>query len=181
MLMNNNSNNFLLNNGLNITPVSSPNLFNNYANYSLDSSYSSFNSATNSSASIADSYTTASTYNSTTGDGLVNAAAAVAEAIGQNNFADVPALGGNNWGADLIKAPEAWAKGYTGKGVVVAVLDTGVDYNHPDLKDNIWTNPNPGNGKDNNGEGYVNDIHGWNFVDNNNNVMDNYGHGTHVA
>ncbi len=183
MLMNYNSNNFLLNNGLNITPVSLPNWYNNYANDSLGSSYSSFNSATKSSASIADSYTTASGYNSTSGYGLVNAAAAVAEASGQNTFADVPDLGGNNWGADLIKAPEAWAKGYTGKGVVVAVLDTGVDYNHPDLKDNIWTNPNPGTGKDNNGKAYVNDIHGWNFVDNNNDVMDNssYGHGTHVS
>ncbi len=181
MLMNNNSNNFLLNNGLNVTPVSSPTWFNNYANYSLGSSYSNLNSATNSSASTTDSYTTASGYNSTSGYGLVNAAAAVAKASGQNTFADVANLGGNNWGADEIKAPEAWAKGYTGKGVVVAVLDTGVDYNHPDLKDNIWTNPNPGTGKDNNGNSYVNDIHGWNFVDNNNDVMDKYGHGTHVA
>ena len=179
--MNNNSNNFLLNNGLNVTPVSSPTWFNNYANYSLGSSYSNLNSATNSSASTTDSYTTASGYNSTSGYGLVNAAAAVAKASGQNTFADVANLGGNNWGADEIKAPEAWAKGYTGKGVVVAVLDTGVDYNHPDLKDNIWTNPNPGTGKDNNGNSYVNDIHGWNFVDNNNDVMDKYGHGTHVA
>ncbi|MDF5730944.1 MAG: S8 family peptidase [Rhizonema sp. PD38] len=164
-----------------MTPVSLPNWYNNYANYSLDSSYRSFNSATKSSASIVDNYTTASRYNSTSGYGLVNAGAAVAEASGQNTFADVSNLGGNNWGADLIKAPEAWAKGYTGKGVVVAVLDTGVDYNHPDLKDNIWTNPNPGTGKDNNGNAYVNDIHGWNFVDNNNDVMDKDGHGTHVS
>jgi subtilisin len=122
-------------------------------------------------------------YNPTSGYGLVNAAAAVAKAVGQNTFADVPNLGGNNWGADLIKAPEAWTKGYTGQGVVVAVLDTGVDYNHSDLKDNIWTNSQEiaGNGLDDDGDGYIDDIHGWNFVNNNSDVMDRNGHGTHVA
>jgi subtilisin family serine protease len=118
------------------------------------------------------------TYNSVSGYGLINAASAVAQAAGQSTFSDVPNLGGNNWGLDQVKAPEAWAKGYTGKGVVVAVLDTGVDYNHVDLKDNIWTNPN-----NDAAQGYANDIHGWNFVDNNNNVLDTsqIGHGTHVA
>jgi subtilisin family serine protease len=122
-------------------------------------------------------------YNPTSGYGLVNAAAAVAKAVGQNTFADVPNLGGNNWGADLIKAPEAWTKGYTGQGVVVAVLDTGVDYNHSDLKDNIWTNSQEiaGNGLDDDGDGYIDDIHGWNFVNNNSDVMDRNGHGSHVA
>ncbi|MEH1852817.1 MAG: S8 family peptidase [Nostoc sp.] len=122
-------------------------------------------------------------YNSTNGYGLINGAAAVAKAIGQNTFADVPDLGGNNWGADLVKAPEVWAHGYTGKGVVVAVLDTGVDYNHEDLSNNIWTNSKeiPGNGIDDDGNGYVDDSSGWNFSDNNNNTLDKNGHGTHVS
>ncbi|MEH1766653.1 S8 family peptidase [Nostoc sp.] len=125
----------------------------------------------------------AENYNSTNGYGLINGAAAVARAIGQNTFADVPDLGGNNWGADLVKAPEVWAQGYTGKGVVVAVLDTGVDYNHEDLSNNIWTNSKeiPGNGIDDDGNGYVDDSSGWNFSDNNNNTLDKNGHGTHVS
>ncbi|WP_051469925.1 S8 family serine peptidase [Fischerella sp. PCC 9605] len=122
-------------------------------------------------------------YNSTSGYGLIDASAAVAKAIGQNTFADVPDLGGNNWGADLVKAPEAWAKGYTGKGTVVAVLDCGVDYNHPDLSANIWTNSKEiaGNGQDDDGNGFIDDVYGWNFDANNNNTLDVAGHGTHVA
>ncbi|BCL39020.1 S8 family serine peptidase [Nostoc sp. MS1] len=122
-------------------------------------------------------------FRSTNGYGLVNAAAAVAQALGQTTFADVPSLGGNNWGADLIKAPEVWAKGYTGQGITVAVVDGGVDRNHPDLSPNIWKNTQeiPGNGKDDDGNGYIDDVYGWNFVDNNNNTLDKSGHGTHVA
>ncbi len=127
--------------------------------------------------------TTSGGYNPTSGYGLINAAAAVAKASNQNTFADVPDLGGNNWGADLVKAPESWAKGYTGKGVVVAVLDTGVDYNHQDLSSNIWTNSKeiPGNGKDDDGNGYIDDYYGWNFDGNNNSTLDVNGHGTHVS
>ncbi|MBW4613855.1 MAG: S8 family serine peptidase [Desmonostoc vinosum HA7617-LM4] len=122
-------------------------------------------------------------YSSTNGYGLINAAAAVAKAINQNTFVDVPNLGGNNWGADQIKAAEVWAKGYTGKGITVAVVDSGVDRNHPDLSANIWKNTKEifGNGKDDDGNGYVDDIYGWNFHDNNNNILDKNGHGTHVA
>ncbi|AKG22385.1 S8 family serine peptidase [Calothrix sp. 336/3] len=122
-------------------------------------------------------------YNSNSGYGLVNAAAAVSKAVGQNTFADVPDLGGNDWGSDMVKAPESWAKGYTGKGVVVAVLDTGVDRNHTDLKQNIWTNSKEiaGNGIDDDGNGYVDDSYGWNFDSNNNNTLDVDGHGTHVS
>ena len=121
-------------------------------------------------------------YSSTDAYGLINAAA-VAKVLGQSTFADVPDLGANDWGADLIKAPEVWAKGYTGKGIIVAVGDTGVDRNHEDLKSNIWKNTKEiaDNGKDDDGNGYIDDVYGWNFVNNNNNTLDVNGHGTHVS
>jgi subtilisin len=124
-----------------------------------------------------------SAYNSTSGYGFIDASAAVGKAIGKSPLTDVPDVGGNNWGADLIKAPEAWAQGYTGKDVVVAVLDTGVDYNHNDLQSNIWTNTTEiaGNGKDDDGNGYIDDVYGWNFHGDNNITLDGNGHGTHVA
>ncbi|MBD2252805.1 CARDB domain-containing protein [Nostoc parmelioides] len=122
-------------------------------------------------------------FNSTTGYGLVNAAAAVAKALNQSTFADVADLGGNDWGADAIKAPEVWARGYTGQGIIVAVVDSGVDYTHPDLSANMWRNSREtaGNGIDDDGNGFIDDIYGWNFLDNNNDPLDRNGHGTHVA
>ena len=170
---------------LNFTPTSSVDSFNQKDDYNFRfGSHSSFNTATND-VQMLDYSTTAKSesYNYTDGYGLVNAAAAVAEAAGKKTFADVPNLGGNNWGADLVKAPDAWAKGYTGKGIVVAVVDTGVDRNHDDLKDNIWTNSKeiPNNGKDDDGNGYVDDVYGWNFDGNDNNTLDVAGHGTHVS
>jgi subtilisin family serine protease len=122
-------------------------------------------------------------YSSTNGYGLANAAEAVAEVIGEDTFDDVPDTGGNNWGADAVNAPEVWAEGYTGEGVVVAVLDTGVDRNHEDLRNNIWTNSGEiaDNGIDDDGNGYIDDFYGWNFDGNNNNIMDIDGHGTHVS
>ncbi len=81
-----------------------------------------------------------------------------------------------------IDAPEAWAT-QTGDNVLVAVIDTGVDYNHPDLAANIWTNPGEiaGNGLDDDGNGFVDDIHGWDFAYDDNDPMDGAGHGTHCA
>ena len=126
------------------------------------------------------------------GFGLVNAAAAVAAAQGTATFPDVPDLGGDDWGRDLIKAPEVWAKGLTGDGIVVAVIDSGVDYNHPDLLGNIWSNPGEtgvdaigrnkaSNGVDDDGNGFVDDFRGWDFVNGDNDPMDDNSHGTHIS
>lgn len=71
-----------------------------------------------------------------------------------------------------------------GEGVVVAVIDTGVDYNHEDLQDNIWTNSAEVSGQkgtDDDNNGYVDDVHGINLIDPNETPMDDHGHGTHVA
>jgi subtilisin family serine protease len=82
-------------------------------------------------------------------------------------------------------AMDAWTAGYTGtNSVYVAVIDEGMDYSHPDLAANVWTNPkDPVDGIDNDGNGYVDDVHGWNFYSGNNQVFDSAGdeHGTHVA
>lgn len=67
--------------------------------------------------------------------------------------------------------------------VIVAVIDTGVDYNHLDLRNNIWKNTAeiPNNGKDDDGNGYIDDVYGWDCVGNDKDPMDDNGHGTHVA
>ncbi|MBD2610858.1 S8 family serine peptidase [Nostoc punctiforme FACHB-252] len=187
------SNNLFSHKALNTNSISSLDTFNTRDNYSLNfSGHSSYNSTdadvqqlnkNTSKIRTKNTATSSGTYNSTIGYGLINAAAAVARVTGQNTFADVPDVGGNNWGADLVKAPEVWAQGYTGQGVVVAVIDTGVDRNHEDLRNNIWTNANEiaDNGIDDDGNGYVDDNYGWNFSGNNNNTLDGNGHGTHVS
>ncbi|MGD8979095.1 MAG: S8 family serine peptidase [candidate division WOR-3 bacterium] len=72
------------------------------------------------------------------------------------------------WGVLKVRAEQVWSLGFTGHGVVVGVIDTGVNYNHVDLAGHMWTDPN-----------YPN--HGWNFEFNNNDPMDVSGHGTHCA
>jgi len=82
-----------------------------------------------------------------------------------------------------IDAPEAWDTQTGNLNTVIGVIDTGVDYNHPDLMDNIWTNPGEiaGDGIDNDGNGYIDDVRGWDFAYNDNDPMDVQGHGTHVS
>ncbi|CAD5976958.1 Ig-like domain-containing protein [Planktothrix agardhii] len=82
-----------------------------------------------------------------------------------------------------IDAPEAWDIQKGNQNLVIGVIDTGVDYNHPDLVGNIWTNPGEiaGDGIDNDNNGYIDDTRGWDFAYNDNNPMDVHGHGTHVS
>ncbi len=139
--------------------------------------------------------------------------AALAKAIEGKSFpiprADKPAINdpaieslgadpllGQAWGMALTGANVAWPKTNQGKGIVVAVTDTGVDYNHGDLINNMWRNPKeiPNNGIDDDNNGFIDDVVGWDFVLNDNKPFDitkslieilfkggNPGHGTHVA
>ena len=85
-------------------------------------------------------------------------------------------------GAD-IRAVQAWDFWTGDADFRIAVIDSGVDYNHPDLQANIWTNPGeiPGNEIDDDENGYVDDIHGYDFYDNDGDPMDEHGHGSHVS
>ncbi|NOY53837.1 MAG: S8 family serine peptidase [Deltaproteobacteria bacterium] len=102
----------------------------------------------------------------------------------QWGFQNTGAGGGTN-DAD-IDAVEAWDKSTGSSSIVVAVVDEGIDYTHPDLAGNIWTNPNeiPGNGIDDDGNGFIDDVHGWDFNHNDATTYDGASedrHGTEVA
>lgn len=99
------------------------------------------------------------------------------------------------WGLESINVREAWSRS-DGEGVVVAIIDSGVDYRHADLRDNIWVNQDEiaGNGIDDDRNGYVDDVRGWDFISRgyncvvgedcsrpDNDPMDFDGHGTHCA
>ncbi|MBI5207760.1 MAG: S8 family serine peptidase [Candidatus Firestonebacteria bacterium] len=93
------------------------------------------------------------------------------------------------WGLKKIDAEHAWDTSL-GDDIIVAVVDTGIDYNHNDIKSNIWINKSevPNNSKDDDNNGYIDDVKGWDFAGKNmdsskpdNDPMDGLGHGTHVA
>lgn len=102
----------------------------------------------------------------------------------------------NSWGIFAVGADKAWAQSPQGKEIVVAVIDTGIDYTHPDLVGSLWTNKKeiPANGIDDDSNGYIDDVIGWDFEGQDNKPYDlsmgkwgmyffggNPGHGTHVS
>ena len=102
-----------------------------------------------------------------------------------NSYNELPALGrslNSPWPhVAQVNAPQVWEQGYTGKNVVVAILDSGINDEHYDLKDHLWQGY-----ADTDGDGEADDIiHGWNFATKeaagNSNIKDDYGHGTHCA
>lgn len=87
------------------------------------------------------------------------------------------------WGIQKINSSYAWNTSIGSPSVIVADIDTGVDRNHEDLRDNMWVNAKeiPNNGIDDDMNGYVDDYYGWDWVNNDNDPMDDHGHGTHTA
>ncbi len=96
------------------------------------------------------------------------------------------------WGLKKSDAARAWSVTKGSREIIVAVIDTGLDTQHEDLKNNLWKNVGEigtdskgrnksTNGVDDDGNGFIDDVHGWNFVRNNNQLNDNHGHGTHIT
>ncbi len=96
---------------------------------------------------------------------------------------NLPVLAQSQWALDQIDALRAQAIKNPQEEVLVAVIDTGVDLSHPFLRDNLWKNPKeiPFNNKDDDNNGFIDDVYGWNFVQNTNNVSDLHGHGSHIS
>jgi subtilisin family serine protease len=91
-------------------------------------------------------------------------------------------VAGLQWALETIKAPCAWLHA-TGHSVPIAIVDSGIDLSHPDLVASLWVNPGEtaGNGYDDDDNGYVDDVYGWDFSAQDNEPWDENGHGTHVA
>ncbi len=89
----------------------------------------------------------------------------------------------SQWGLTIINAEDAWDVNTGNSTVVIAMLDSGIQLDHPDLADKMWVNPGeiPSNGIDDDNNGYIDDVQGWNFVSDNNDPGDDNGHGTQVA
>ncbi|MBP8255985.1 MAG: immunoglobulin domain-containing protein, partial [Opitutaceae bacterium] len=86
------------------------------------------------------------------------------------------------WGLEKVGAPSAWEVTTGSANVIVGIIDSGISANHPDLAANIWQNPGEsGNGRDDDSNGLVDDLRGWDFADNDNDPADQNSHGTHVA
>lgn len=90
---------------------------------------------------------------------------------------------GSLWGMAKISAPQAWDLSTGSSSVVVADIDTGIKYDHPDLAANVWTNAGEinGNGIDDDNNGFIDDFYGYDFFFNDSNPLDENGHGTHTA
>jgi len=89
-----------------------------------------------------------------------------------------------DYSRDILRVPDAWNLSVGGEDIVVAVVDTGVDYTHPDLRNNMWKNLKEANGRpgvDDDGNGYVDDVFGYDFARNRPNGDDDNKHGTHCA
>ncbi|MHC4308354.1 MAG: S8 family peptidase, partial [Planctomycetota bacterium] len=87
------------------------------------------------------------------------------------------------WSLAKIDAPSAWDIHTGSSDIIVAVIDTGVDYEHADLDDNMWVNADEiaGNGIDDDGNGYIDDVYGYDFINDDSDPADDHGHGTHCS
>jgi subtilisin family serine protease len=112
--------------------------------------------------------------------------------LAEPNASWVPDPRNISWGVEQVGAPELWAQGVDGSGILVAMMDSGAALQHPDLSPNLWRNPGEtgfdedgadkaSNEIDDDSNGYIDDVVGWNFEDKNNNPEDLSGHGSQTA